>query len=289
MSSGGGGPDWGTIGTLGGAALGIALAPATGGASLLMSGAAGAGLGGAIGNVLDGPPEVDTGWASPGMGEKGLEQRLVDQATGAAGPSAAELQMRRGIDQANQNAIGLAASQRGVNPGLAASLAFRQQALNQTEGNQQAGIMRAQEGLTANQLLASMYSSQRGSAAQAAALQQQAAQAQQQQFNNVISSAGKAGLMYSMMGKGGADPTGTQTASVPTIGSAFQNAETFAYNGGLIKGNAKVPGDSKKNDTVKVMVSPGEMIIPRTVVKKGPEAVASFAEALMKKAGKDAA
>src|SRR5262249_51217969 len=38
-------------------------------------------------------------------------------------------------------------------------------------------------------------------------------------------------------------------------------------SGGMIPGHAKVPGDSLKNDTVHVMASPGEAVIPRTAVQ----------------------
>ena len=40
--------------------------------------------------------------------------------------------------------------------------------------------------------------------------------------------------------------------------------------GGFIPGKAKVPGDSKVNDTVPIRVSPGEAVVPRSVVKQNP-------------------
>jgi hypothetical protein len=41
--------------------------------------------------------------------------------------------------------------------------------------------------------------------------------------------------------------------------------------GGHIAGKANVPGDSEENDTVPAMLSPGELVIPRSVPKTGPE------------------
>lgn len=41
--------------------------------------------------------------------------------------------------------------------------------------------------------------------------------------------------------------------------------------GGHIGGHAKVEGDSTENDTVPAMLSPGELVIPRSVPKTGPE------------------
>lgn len=40
--------------------------------------------------------------------------------------------------------------------------------------------------------------------------------------------------------------------------------------GGHVGGDAEVAGDSKKNDTVPAMLSPGELVIPRSVPKTGP-------------------
>ena len=43
--------------------------------------------------------------------------------------------------------------------------------------------------------------------------------------------------------------------------------------GGMIPGKANVPGDSTKNDTVPIKVSPGEAVVPRTTVQQNPAAV----------------
>jgi hypothetical protein len=40
--------------------------------------------------------------------------------------------------------------------------------------------------------------------------------------------------------------------------------------GGHVSGKAKVEGDSQENDTVPAMLSPGELVIPRSVPKDGP-------------------
>lgn len=40
--------------------------------------------------------------------------------------------------------------------------------------------------------------------------------------------------------------------------------------GGHVGGEAEVPGDSEQNDTVPAMLSPGELVIPRSVPKDGP-------------------
>lgn len=48
-------------------------------------------------------------------------------------------------------------------------------------------------------------------------------------------------------------------------------------SGGSVPGHASVPGDSPKNDTVPARLSPGEVVLPRSVVNSGdPNSVHSF-------------
>ena len=47
--------------------------------------------------------------------------------------------------------------------------------------------------------------------------------------------------------------------------------------GGHVGGEAEVPGDSEQNDTVPALLSPGELVIPRSVPKTGP-AMEQFAQ-----------
>ncbi len=49
-------------------------------------------------------------------------------------------------------------------------------------------------------------------------------------------------------------------------------------DGGPVPGKAQVNGDHPKNDTVPAMLSPGELVIPRSVVAQGPEAIMKFAQ-----------
>lgn len=47
-------------------------------------------------------------------------------------------------------------------------------------------------------------------------------------------------------------------------------------DGGLIPGEAEVEGNSPKNDTVEIKVSPGEIVVDRETISKGPEAILHF-------------
>lgn len=59
-------------------------------------------------------------------------------------------------------------------------------------------------------------------------------------------------------------------------------------SGGHVPGNAKVSGDSYKNDTVKAMLSPGEIVLPRSVVNsKDPvRSSAEFVRGVLAKKGR---
>jgi hypothetical protein len=84
------------------------------------------------------------------------------------------------------------------------------------------------------------------------------------------------------MAGGPMDDTGMpgKSMDMPAMNSLMT---MLASSGGKVPGQPKVAGDSSKNDTVPAMLSPGELVIPRTVVAKGPEAVKSFAEKLYEK------
>lgn len=58
--------------------------------------------------------------------------------------------------------------------------------------------------------------------------------------------------------------------------------------GGGVPGSASVPGDSYQNDTVKAVLSPGEIVIPRSVVnaKDAPDKARAFVAAVLAKKGR---
>jgi len=56
--------------------------------------------------------------------------------------------------------------------------------------------------------------------------------------------------------------------------------------GGSVPGQAKVPGDSEVNDTVHAKLSPGEFVVPRSVVQSHPEDIATLLQAMQHLRGK---
>jgi len=95
-----------------------------------------------------------------------------------------------------------------------------------------------------------------------------------QQFGNYLGQQAQAT-------KQGAIQTGTGIGNIiGDVGSALmfnEGGQIKDYReGGAVPGKAKVPGDSPLNDTVNAKVSPGEIVLPRTI-----------AQLLLKKSGKD--
>ena len=62
----------------------------------------------------------------------------------------------------------------------------------------------------------------------------------------------------------------------------------FASEGAYVPGQASVAGDSLKNDKVPAMLSPGEIVLPRSVAQSGdaPDLAREFVAQLEKKKGK---
>lgn len=61
-------------------------------------------------------------------------------------------------------------------------------------------------------------------------------------------------------------------------------AQAFMSDGGQVPGRARVFGDDEKNDTVPAMLSPGEIVVPRSMAND-PEAAANFARAVAQNRG----
>jgi hypothetical protein len=304
---------------------------------------------------------VNSAAFAPNAQEQGFTNRLIELSQGQ-GPSVAQAQMQEGLDQSNQQALALAASQRGINAGLAARLAAVAQGQNNQANNQQLGVLRAQEQLGANSQLGQELQSQRGGRMAEQTAQLGSHEGAAGRASNTISTIGTGITSY--LGKGAyngglieperyavggavtplqvpvmqldpatsfAQALGTQVGQMmakgqslsdqgtqnfkaalgprqktaqpappslfdqdigvldqsvaPGVGgipaSGFQNA-LLAAQGGSVPGRAKVLADSPANDTVPAVLSPGEIVLPRSVVEAGPNAAKNFVAALMK-------
>jgi hypothetical protein len=180
-------------------------------------------------------------------GQLSLAQALQGQAAGA-GPNAAMGMLQKGSEEAIKRSAGALASQRGINPALAQRLASQQAAEQGQQAAQAGAIMQAQQSQQALGQLGNVYGQLGGQAIQGQDVVQRAL-AQQNTVNAGIEVA-NAGI------------TGS------AIGGALQGAGAYLglgkAHGGVIEGKAKVEGDHEANDTVPAMLSPGEIVIPRT-------------------------
>lgn len=78
--------------------------------------------------------------------------------------------------------------------------------------------------------------------------------------------------------QGGLEEMGGANAGNIDMGTAATGGAMMMAEGGRVPGPEVVPGDSEQNDIVDIKASAGEMVVPKTVVQKGPEAVSKFAK-----------
>lgn len=96
---------------------------------------------------------------------------------------------------------------------------------------------------------------------------------------------GIAGLFSSPDGtEGGGGPLG-QSAMAYAANGGMIKGETYAALGKMIPGKAKAGGNNLKNDTVPAMLSPQEIILPRSVTlhPDAPEKAKQFVQAVLAK------
>lgn len=206
--------------------------------------------------------------------QQALAQALLAQSHGQ-GPNPAQLLMQQGMDNANKQGAGMLASARGMNPALAARMVGQNNAANQQHMAQNAGIMGAQQQLAAQGQLGSLYG-----------------QMGQQNLQNqgMLNNALLQGSLGSQQLSAGAADSNAKAKSgllggLLQGGGAMGAAALAASSGGKIGGHANVAGDSPSNDTVHAMLSPGEIVIPRS--KAGdPDLAKEFIDHLMKREGK---
>ena len=246
-----------------------------------------------------------------------LANQLLAQSQGQ-GPNIAQMQLQQATDRNNQQAAGQIASQRGMNPALAARLIAQNQAANNQQAAGQSGLMRAQQQLAAQGALANVYGQQAGQSIQAGGvanqnlgINQQALSSQNQQ---VVSAKNAANELNQKTAQANADAAaksgggllgglasaamGVATGGMSTLAQSalgavakYDGGEIPDFrSGGHVPGKAKVHGDSAQNDTVPAIVSPGEVVLPRSVTQSDDPAgrAAKFMEALHKSKQKEA-
>lgn len=243
-----------------------------------------------------------------GEEQRRLAEALRAQAEGRA-PSLAALQYAGALEASQAAAASQLASARGLSPSQAQRLLLTQQSAARAAAAGKSAEMRLQEQQMAQGNLAAVLAQQRqqalltgqtagGLGAQAGQLglaQQQLEQQrliaeqelrrQQQQAQERAIATGVGSVAGGIIGSFGG-PGGAMAGA--KLGGEL--GAKVASKGGEIKGRAKFNGDTRTNDTVPALLSPGEIVLPRSVAQdeQAPEKAKKFVEAIKsrKKPGK---
>ncbi len=233
------------------------------------------------------------------------QQQLVGQLQGQAmgtAPSLAQAELKANQDRGLAQTMALAASQRGGNPALQARNLAMQQAAAGRANAQQGAILGLQERQAAQQQIGNLATAGQGQAdtlasgsisqgfGQEDAAKKLMGQYETQRFNQDVAQTNanrsqQNAILGSVLGAAGTvagayfgGPAGA--AAGGSIGKGLAGGGKF--DGGMIHGEEVVKGDHPANDIIDIKASPGELVIPKTVVKAGVHAIQSFAEAVMK-------
>lgn len=189
------------------------------------------------------------------------------QTAATTGGGAWEQALANSTEQARgvSSALGMS----GVNTGQDPMAAARGIYNGQTAASQQAvgegNLLRAQTEQGAQADIASINAATNSTDAQQAAEQAAAAQARREANNEIAA--------------------GNYNNTVRTAGAVGQAVMAMVSKGGEIPGKPRVYGDDEANDTVPAWLSPGEIVIPRTIAQDpaAAEKAASFVAAVKKR------
>jgi len=198
-------------------------------------------------------------------------QALITQLQGQAqtGDGAWQQQLAQSTGQAENSATALGQSQPGMDRMSAATGIANARGADAQRAVGQGNMLRAEQQRQASEQLAGIYGQQQGLDAQQAAAQNAAAQGVDE-ANAAIRSQNRTNGLGFVGGVGQA------------LESIIVGAGGGGSNGGPVAGKPKVFGDSEVNDTVPAWLSPGEIVIPRSVAQRpdAAEAAADFVRAV---------
>lgn len=188
---------------------------------------------------------------------QGLSDRMAGRGT-----SLAQLQYAKALDDAIKGRQSAAASARGVsNPALLQRNVAQATQEMDMERAREAGMLKAQEQMQAEQLASQIAAGQRGVNLEASKSDAQLAEAAQKRRSDFFANLASSG---SKMATGGAKPTVYMGGKI----------ERKYSEGGVVDGDVIVDADHPVNDTVDISVSGGEIVIPRSAAKSRDSAIA---------------
>lgn len=222
----------------------------------------------------------------------GGQQQLANNLFGTLsghGPSVAQQQLAQTTNQNVANAYAMAAANPS-NPGAARNAANNASSVNQQAAGQ-GSLLRAQEIQNAQGMLGNVLSSGRGQDINQFQAQNQAAQGWmgQQLQAQMAQQQGQENYESNKL----ASLSGAQSAAIggKVISAAGGAAGAMGMAGGGFVPGYATGGDSAANDTVQAMLSPGEIVVPRSIVqsKDAAKKAAAFVEAVKAKHRRKAA
>lgn len=224
-----------------------------------------------------------------------LAEALRAQSEGRA-PSLAAMQYAQALEQSQAAAASQLASARGLSPAQAQRLMLTQQAGARAGAASQSAQLRLQEQMAAQaalgnllgqqrqqellggQLAAGLYGTAGGLGTQQALAQAQLDQRSKELLQQAAAAerAGNAQLAASILSALG---TGAQIAV-----QAAKKARGGNIKPREVPGKAKYKGDTRSNDTVPALLSPGEIVLPRSVAQDedAPDKAKKFVAAIKK-------
>ena len=230
-------------------------------------------------------------------GQNQLAGQLNNTINGTGGPNLAQQQETQATQQNLQTNAGAIAGQQGLNPALAARAIQMSTAGAQQNAAATAAAARLAQQQQAQAQLAGLYGQQANEITGLAGAQnsQNTSQLANQGLNqsayatnlgaatsligSALSGAGtvaSAGIKGPSHAEGG--PIEEDSASLSDAFAHAVHAKSMT-DGGKVDGEAEVEGDSPKNDTKAVLVSPGEIIIPRSIADD-PKKILAFVQAI---------
>lgn len=198
-------------------------------------------------------------------GQMSLAQALQQQSAGV-GANPAQNMLNQATDKNIKQNAGMIASQKSINPALAQRLIAQNAAQASQEAAGQGALMGAQQQLSAQNQLGNVYGQMGGLANQAQGISQ-GALGNTNAVNAGVAAGNQktnAGIMGGLIGGAG----------------AMMGLPTGKYDGGKIDGQAPVQGDHPANDTVPAMLSPGEIVVPRSKASN-PKLAKQFIDQVM--------
>jgi len=219
-----------------------------------------------------------------------LLSQLQDQAEGKGpNPAQAALANATGANVANTAANIAGARGAGTNAGLAARNAANAGAQIQQDAAGQAAALQAQQQLAAQQQVGALATQQVNQQGQAIGnLNTATANARNAELS------GAAAVNNARLGNATAVNNANSPMQNAVAGAAGDLIKSttkgvgslFLSEGGAVPGKSLVPGDSEENDVVPTLLSPGEIVIPRSFASD-PKSAAAFAHACALFSGKE--